>query len=152
MQMEYPAQFQLIAAMNPCPCGHSGNPNQECTCTPQSIQRYLQKLSAPLLDRIDLQLNVPMLPIELLLQAPKKTEKESPDIRNQVTHIRALQLERQGCLNAKITASAYEQHCELGKAEQQFLNSLLSQLKLSARAYHRLLKVARNTSILHNPP
>jgi magnesium chelatase family protein len=152
MQMEYPAQFQLIAAMNPCPCGHSGNPNQECTCTPQSIQRYLQKLSAPLLDRIDLQLNVPMLPIELLLQAPKKTEKESPDIRNQVTHIRALQLERQGCLNAKITASAYEQLCELGKAEQQFLNSLLSQLKLSARAYHRLLKVARTIADIRGAP
>lgn len=152
MQVEYPAQFQLIAAMNPCPCGHSGNPNQECMCTPQSIQRYLQKLSGPLLERIDLQLNVPTLPLELFLQAPKKPDKESPNLRQQVAQIRAIQFQRQGCLNAKLTSATCEQYCVLGHPEQQFLNSVLSQLKLSARAYHRLLKVARTIADIREAP
>lgn len=143
IQIEFPASFQLIAAMNPCPCGQLGNPNSECLCTHDAIRRYLQKLSGPFLDRIDLQVNVPMLPLENLITHPITLPKESPLIRIEVAKIRNIQIQRQGCINAFLTPNQCNQFCILGSIEQEFLNHSLSQLKLSARAFFRLLKIAR---------
>ena len=152
IQVEFPARFQLIAAMNPCPCGQLGNPNSECTCTHDMIRRYLQKLSGPFLDRIDLQVNVPMLPLENLITNSEIVAKESPTIRSEITKIRSLQLQRQGCINAFLSPTKCTQFCSLASAEQEFLNNSLKQLKLSARAFYRLLKVARTIADMRLSP
>ncbi|MDI9817864.1 MULTISPECIES: YifB family Mg chelatase-like AAA ATPase [unclassified Legionella] len=143
IQSEFPAQFQLIAAMNPCPCGQWGNPQANCLCTPERISRYLAKLSAPLLDRIDMQVTVQALSQEELIKPNQAEAGQSMTIRERVTNIRALQSERQGCTNAQLSAKDCETLCALGEEEQGFLNQAMQRLKLSARAYHRLLKVAR---------
>ncbi|GGI90004.1 YifB family Mg chelatase-like AAA ATPase [Legionella impletisoli] len=142
-QMEFPAQFQLIAAMNPCPCGHWGNSKGNCLCSPERINRYLAKLSGPLLDRIDMQLTVQALSEEELIKPNQAPAGESTKIREKVALIRERQLKRQGCINAKLSAKDCELVCDLGENEQTFLTQAMSQLKLSARAFHRLLKVAR---------
>ncbi|MDF1678903.1 MAG: YifB family Mg chelatase-like AAA ATPase [Legionellaceae bacterium] len=140
---EFPAKFQLIAAMNPCPCGHAGNPHRLCVCTPERINRYLAKLSGPLLDRIDMQVTVQALTQEELIKPNTSTTHESPGIRENTQKIRAYQIKRQGTLNAELSAKACESICNLATQEHDFLNQVLSQLKLSARAFHRLLKIAR---------
>lgn len=143
MQIEFPAQFQLIAAMNPCPCGQWGNPNANCLCSPERITRYLGKLSAPLLDRIDMQITVQALSQEELLQSNPSKPGESERIRHSLIQIREAQQRRQNCLNAQLEAKDCEEVCNLGKEEQNFLGEAMTRLKLSARAYYRLLKVAR---------
>lgn len=143
MQLEFPAQFQLIAAMNPCPCGQWGNAKANCFCTPERILRYLNKLSAPLLDRIDMQIQVQGLTEEELITPNCTPSGESARIRQQVTLLRQTQIDRQGCLNAQLTSRQCEVVCAVDTRGQTFLKQVLSQLKLSARAYHRLLKVAR---------
>lgn len=143
MQTEFPAKFQLIAAMNPCPCGQWGNTQANCSCSPERISRYLAKLSAPLLDRIDMHITVSALPQEDLIKLNTEPTKQSPLIRKQVIKVRDLQLERQECINADLSPKACELVCQLDSQEQQFLGQALSRLKLSARGYHRLLKVAR---------
>lgn len=142
-QTEFPAQFQLLAAMNPCPCGQWGNPQANCSCSPERINRYLAKLSAPLLDRIDMHISVQALSQEELLKPNSNSEKQSEQIRQHVLQVRAIQLARQNCINANLSAKACEQVCTLGTPEQDFLSKAMNQLKLSARGYHRLLKVAR---------
>ncbi len=142
-QTEFPAQFQLLAAMNPCPCGQWGNPQANCSCSPERINRYLAKLSAPLLDRIDMHITVQALSQEELIKPNTNPNKQSEVIRKQVLHVRAVQLARQNCINASLSAKACEQVCTLGTQEQDFLGQAMNQLKLSARGYHRLLKVAR---------
>lgn len=143
MQVEYPAQFQLLAAMNPCPCGQWGNPKANCLCTPDRINRYLGKLSAPLLDRIDMQITVQALSEEELV-APNQTQGgESLRISQHVESNRLKQFNRQGCLNANLSAKECEEVAALGDNERAFLSTALQRLKLSARAYHRLIKVAR---------
>ena len=143
MQTEFPAKFQLVAAMNPCPCGQWGNPQANCLCTPDRISRYLAKLSAPLLDRIDMQINVLALTQEELIKPNLTEERESPKIKEQVQQIRLLQFARQNCVNAQLSAKECEKVCALGQEEQAFLAQAMERLKLSARAFHRLLKVAR---------
>ncbi|MFI4962853.1 MAG: YifB family Mg chelatase-like AAA ATPase [Legionellales bacterium] len=143
IQMEFPARFQLIAAMNPCPCGQWGNPQAHCSCTPDRISKYLSKLSAPLLDRIDLHVSVKALPQEELIKPNLSTIKQSELIKEQVIRTREIQYARQNCINTDLSSKACEQVCELGSAEQDFLGQAMSKLKLSARGYHRLLKVAR---------
>lgn len=143
IQTEFPAQFQLLAAMNPCPCGQWGNPNANCLCSPDKINRYLAKLSAPLLDRIDMHITVQALTEEELVKPSQATYKESKKIRDSVVDARLRQVNRQGCINANLSAKDCETVCSLGNAEQEFLRQALSRLKLSARAFHRLLKVAR---------
>ncbi|MDX1837521.1 ATP-binding protein [Legionella taurinensis] len=150
MQTDFPAEFQFIAAMNPCPCGQWGNPKANCLCTPDRIKRYLGKLSAPLLDRIDMQVNVQALSQQELLKASPTQEGESQRIRLQVQESRALQIKRQGRLNARLDSKACEQVCYLGKEEKAFLSLVLDKLQLSARAYHRFLKVARTIADMHN--
>ncbi|ARG96805.1 YifB family Mg chelatase-like AAA ATPase [Legionella micdadei] len=143
VQTDFPAKFQLIAAMNPCPCGQWGNPQADCLCTPERINRYLAKLSAPLLDRIDMQINVQALPQSELIKPHEHGGTQSDEIRQFVTKTRLIQLERQNCINAQLSVKDCERICELKDEERQFLSYALDRLKLSARAYHRLLKVAR---------
>lgn len=142
-QIEFPAKFQLLAAMNPCPCGQWGNNSANCLCSPEQISRYIGKLSAPLLDRIDMHIVVHALPQEELVKPNLDPEPQSPIIREKVIRIRALQMQRQGCINANLSAKVSELVCELGDEEQQFLSLALNNLKLSARGFHRLLKVSR---------
>ena len=141
--MEFPAQFQLLAAMNPCPCGQWGNPKAECMCSPDRINRYLSKLSAPLLDRIDMQITVNALTEEELIKPNTNPPGQSIIIRQLVQDAQVRQINRQGCLNAKLSAKECEIVCALGAQAQEFLSLILQRLKLSARAFHRLLKVAR---------
>lgn len=150
IQTEFPASFQLIAAMNPCPCGQWGNPQANCLCTPDRIGRYLAKLSAPLLDRIDMQITVHALTHEELIKTNDAPHGQSALIRKQVETVRAKQITRQGCLNARLNPKECEQLAELGKAEQDFLSMAMSKLKFSARGYHRLLKVSRTIADMKN--
>lgn len=143
MQTEFPATFQLLAAMNPCPCGHWGNAKASCSCSPDRINRYLNKLSGPLLDRIDMQIMIHPLSREELLQPPAGDSCQSEKIREQVMQVRALQIQRQGCLNAKLLPRQCEEICELDEESHHFLNLAMDKLQFSARSYHRLLKVAR---------
>lgn len=146
-QTTYPASFQLISAMNPCPCGHFGNPRAECICSPERISRYLGKLSGPLLDRIDIQVNLKALTEEeLITPIEKNLPKQTPVLRSEVSRVRAVQLQRQGCLNADLSPKQTELVCALGEPERQFLEMALQKLRLSARAYHRLLRLARTIS------
>ncbi|KTC86375.1 YifB family Mg chelatase-like AAA ATPase [Legionella brunensis] len=142
-QIEFPAKFQFIAAMNPCPCGQWGNPHANCLCTPERITRYLAKLSAPLLDRIDMQITVQALTHKELIKPKPIESSQSERIRQTVVQIRAQQLERQDCLNAHLNTKDCESVCGLGNNERAFLEEAMKRLKLSARAYYRLLKVAR---------
>lgn len=143
IQTEFPAKFQLLAAMNPCPCGQWGNPQANCLCTPEKINRYLGKLSAPLLDRIDMQITVQALSQEELVKPNQNQGGQSARVRAQVAEMRSLQINRQACINAHLSAKDCELVCALGQEEQDFLSQAMSILKLSARAFHRLLKVAR---------
>ncbi|WP_075186280.1 YifB family Mg chelatase-like AAA ATPase [Teredinibacter haidensis] len=140
-QVEYPASFQLIAAMNPCPCGFHNDGTDRCRCTPQQISRYSDKISGPLLDRIDLHIPVGAIPIDQLQQKPEGENSES--IRARVKQTRQRQMQRQDKLNANLKGKELAKYCALGKQEQQLLATALSQLHLSARAYDRILRVAR---------
>ncbi|WP_346796769.1 YifB family Mg chelatase-like AAA ATPase [Halomonas sp. Bachu 37] len=138
-ERRYPAQFQLVAAMNPCPCGHLGDPRQRCQCSTSQIQRYQARLSGPLLDRIDLQVEVPALPPEQLTS--QEVGESSAAVRQRVMAARERQLAR-GALNAYLGGRELEAACALQAAERTWLAEVLEKLKLSARAYHRVLRVA----------
>lgn len=147
-QIEFPAKFQLVAAMNPCPCGQWGNNQAICVCTPERINRYLTKLSAPFLDRIDMHILVQALPQEELIKPNAHSEKLSHIIREKVLKVRQIQMERQNCTNANLSPKQCDLVCALGETELAFLNEAMNKLKLSARGYHRLLKVARTIADL----
>ena len=148
-ERRYPAQFQLVAAMNPCPCGHLGDPRQRCQCTASQIQRYQARLSGPLLDRIDLQVEVPALPPE---QLTAQTEGEpSAAVRQRVMAARERQMAR-GALNSQLSGKALEAACDLNDEERAWLAGVLEKLKLSARAYHRVLRVALTLADLQGEP
>lgn len=145
-QLEFPAKFQMIAAMNPCPCGYLGDPNTQCDCTTHQIQRYRKKLSGPFLDRIDIQICVPRLSLqEMDVQTSCET---SAEVAERVLRARALQIKRQGKVNAVLSAKAILQFCVLTKKDKAYLIQLLNQFHLSARAYHRVLKLARTIADL----
>jgi magnesium chelatase family protein len=148
IQAEFPAQFQLIAAMNPCPCGHWGNLNASCRCTPDRISRYLAKLSGPLLDRIDMHIQVQALRPEELFKQTIQDKNTSSHVRITVEKTRHLQVQRQAVVNANLPVKACEKLCYLTEEKQTFLNQAMIKLKLSGRAYHRLLKVARTIADL----
>lgn len=143
---EFPARFQLIGAMNPCPCGHLGSSAQRCRCTPDQIQRYQAKLSGPLMDRIDLHVEVPNLPHGALLDAP--AGESSASIRQRCVCARQRALERQGCSNMGLQGHGLEQHAHLAPDAHQFLSLAATRLGWSARATHRTLKVARTIADL----
>ncbi len=138
-ERRYPARFMLVAAMNPCPCGHLGDPRQACHCTAAQIQRYQARLSGPLLDRIDLQVEVPALPPEQLTAS--QPGESSAAVRERVLAARERQLAR-GALNAHLAGRELEAACGLSAADRAWLAGVLERLKLSARAYHRVLRVA----------
>ncbi len=143
---EFPAEFQLITAMNPCPCGFQGHSNGKCRCTPDQVARYRGKLSGPFLDRIDLLIEVPALPADAL---QGKTDGEtSASIRARVEAAQARQLTRQGKMNARLSPAEVESFCTPDSAGSQLLKQAMSKLDLSARAWHRILKVARTVADL----
>lgn len=150
-QLEFPANFQLIAAMNPSPCGNWGNPNTPCRSTPDQIQRYLNKLSGPFLDRFDITLEVPALK-QGELQQKKADGESSVQIRARVTACRERQLKRQGCPNSELSSQQVRHYCELDEPTSHFLETVIQRLGLSARAYHRILKVARTIADLAEQP
>jgi magnesium chelatase family protein len=146
-QAEFPARFQLIAAMNPCPCGYLGDSKSECRCTTEQVSRYRNKISGPVLDRIDLHVNVPRLPPELLEQPARATES-SETVRRRVIECRQRQLERAGAPNARITHQQIRAHCVPEADAGRLLHSAIDKLGLSARAYDRILKLARTIADL----
>lgn len=145
-QAEFPAQFQLVAAMNPCPCGYHGDPGGRCRCTPDQVHRYRARLSGPLLDRIDLQIEVPALSAEVLQQMPDA--ESSAVVRLRVAAARRKQMARQEKLNARLTTRDIDRYCRPENAAADLLKHAVDRLGLSARAYHRLLKVARTIADL----
>ena len=142
----FPARFLLLAAMNPCPCGYLGHPSGKCRCTPDSIKRYRGRLSGPLADRIDLKIEVPALPIEEFGKAP--ATEASATIRDRIEHARSTQSTRQGCANALLGVRETQAHCSPCAQGEALLRSAISKLSLSARAYHRILRVARSVADL----
>jgi magnesium chelatase family protein len=142
----YPAAFQLVAAMNPCPCGYQGHPTRACRCTPEQVQRYRNRLSGPLLDRIDLCIDVPALSASDL--ARSSPGESSARVRDRVIAAWDMALRRQGTVNARLDGQALELHAALDSTGQNLLNQAVSRLGLSARAYHRLLRVARTVADL----
>ena len=147
-QVKFPAQFQLIAAMNPCPCGYltSRNPRHVCHCTADQVRRYRQKISGPLLDRIDLHVPVNNLSGADLQQLPKG--ETTAIVRQRVLQARERQQQRQQKTNAQLTHKDIEHYCVIGKKEKTLLNNAMEKLGLSARAYHRILKTARTLADL----
>jgi magnesium chelatase family protein len=145
-QVQYPARFQLLAAMNPCPCGHCGDRSGRCRCTPERIARYRGRISGPLADRIDIKLEVPA-PREAELVAPAAGEC-SADIACRVARAREVQLARQGKPNALLGSREIDRHCATGREASELLRHALARLLLSARAYHRVLRVARSIADL----
>ncbi|GLQ32521.1 YifB family Mg chelatase-like AAA ATPase [Litoribrevibacter albus] len=149
-QITYPAQFQLIAAMNPTPCGKVCGPNDICYCTPAKIDKYRSKLSGPLLDRIDLQIEVNPIPKELLVAGSSHQEETSVSVKQRVTSARNRQLARSGKPNSMLTTKEIEEHCQISQADFDLMNQAIEQLGLSARSYHRILKVARTVADLND--
>ena len=143
---DYPARFQLIAAMNPCPCGFLGSPLRACRCTPDQVSRYQAKLSGPLLDRIDLHFEVPALPAEQLVKAP--AGEGSASIRARVETARARAVARQGKPNQALQGQEIDAHVLLADAAAAFLSTAAARLGWSARSTHRALKVARTVADL----
>ncbi len=145
-QVVYPARFQLIAAMNPCPCGYFGDEVEACRCSPDQIQRYRSRLSGPLLDRVDLQVEVNRLPAETL-QSREAGEASAP-VAERVERAFRLRMRFSGRPCADLGASDLDNACALGENERQFARGALEQMRLSARGYHRLLRVARTIADL----
>jgi len=145
-QADFPASFQLLAAMNPCPCGYLGHHNNKCRCTPDQVSRYRAKISGPLLDRIDLHIEVPALLDEELRTAANG--ESSADIRQRVELARETQLKRQAKANHLLTSKEVDIYCAPDDAGLNLLKMAITKLSLSARAYHRILKVARTIADL----
>lgn len=141
-QTIFPARFQFIAAMNPCPCGYAGSKMDDCQCGPQQIKRYRAKISGPLLDRIDMQVEVARLSPEMLMQAKENNVEESAVIRARVIKARSLQEKRQGKYNSLLTVPELERFGAIQKEVQELLHQVMTKFNLSARVYHRILKVA----------
>ncbi|HND63645.1 MAG TPA: YifB family Mg chelatase-like AAA ATPase [Elusimicrobiota bacterium] len=149
----FPAGFTLVAAMNPCPCGYQGHPERECVCTPFQIRKYRTKISGPLLDRIDLHVEVPALRLaELTEEAP--AAENSAAVRRRVLAARERQSARLGgaAVNARMGSKDVRTHCKLGEGSKKLLQSVVARLGLSARSFDRILKVARTIADLAGSP
>lgn len=140
-QAEFPAEFQLIAAMNPCPGGCESI--QTCTCSHEQLNRYRNKLSSPFLDRIDIQIELPRLEHSELLGHRDTPQETSDQVRARVIAARSRQMKRQKCLNARLNNHQIEQHCRLDEATESLLMTSMDKLRLTARSYHKLLKLGR---------
>ena len=149
--IEFPANFMLVAAMNPCPCGYYNHPTQDCTCQPGTVEKYLNRISGPLLDRIDLHVEVVPVPFEEL--AKKNAGEKSKVVRERVMRARKIQTERFNDVpgihsNAQMTSKLIQTYCALDEQCSQLLKSAMDRLNLSARAYDRILKVSRTIADL----
>jgi len=151
-QARFPAQFQLVAAMNPCPCGYLGDRTGRCRCSKEQIARYRARISGPLLDRIDMHVEVPRLEISHLTGSAPAEPEDSALVRGRVAAARARQLARAGRSNALLAPREVERDCVLDDACQRLMEQALTRLALSARAYHRILKVARTIADLQGAP
>jgi magnesium chelatase family protein len=147
-QADFPARFQLVAAMNPCPCGYLGDASGRCHCTSEQVMRYRARISGPLLDRIDMHLEVPRVPHEVLRKGSPEGEENSATIRARVDAARRLALARTGKANAAMTAKEVKQFCVLSEPGHRLLEQAMDKFGLSNRAYHRILKLARTIADL----
>lgn len=147
-QTVFPAAFQLIAAMNPCPCGYFGNPQIACRCTPQQVQRYLDKLSGPLLDRLDMQIEVPSIPPKILSSLPMDNTQQSVVVKERVLRAREQQFHRQGKCNRDLSAADIRTFCVLDDPSTQLMSQVMTKFNWSARVYHRIIKLARTIADL----
>lgn len=151
VSIDFPASFMLVASMNPCPCGYFNHPEKECTCSPQMVQRYLNKVSGPLLDRIDL--HVEVTPVSFNELSSQKTSEQSEDVRERVMKARDLQEKRfeqkEGTYcNAQMSSKQLKEICNINQVGQTLLKAAMDKLNLSARAYDRILKVSRTIADL----
>lgn len=149
-QTTFPAQFQLIAAMNPCPCGWQGHPSGKCHCTPDAIARYQRKLSGPLLDRIDIQIQIGSLSQEELTQ--QADGESSKTIAQRVEKAYQIQIARQGKSNNQLSAGEIDHYCQPDKTGETLLKTAITRFQWSARAYHRVLRIARTIADLAASP
>jgi magnesium chelatase family protein len=153
--LTFPCEFMLVAAMNPCPCGHFGDLRRECRCAPSQVQKYRNRLSGPLMDRIDIHIEVPAMELKDLTET--SAEEDSAAIRERVTRARFFQLKRFGSqgrvtCNARMTSRQLRKHCALDQQSIELLKAAVINLNLSARAYDRILKVARTIADLAASP
>lgn len=150
MSLTFPASFMLVAAMNPCPCGYFNDPTRECKCTPPQIQRYISKISGPLLDRIDIHIDVPAVKVSEL--SGRESAEGSAEIRQRVNRARQIQQQRfvseHIYCNAQMTPRLIRKHCNLAQSSQSLLERAINRYGLSARAYDRILKVSRTIADL----
>jgi magnesium chelatase family protein len=146
-QAEYPAKFQFLAAMNPCPCGYFGELSDRCHCTADQIKRYRGRLSGPLMDRIDLQVEVLAVPVDVLLDEGYQAES-SEVVRQRVLSARQRQLDRSGVMNSQLTNRQLDHQSSISKSARSCLADVINRLGLSARSFHRLLRVARTIADL----
>ena len=148
----FPANFMLIAALNPCPCGYRTDPRRSCNCTPPQIERYMSRISGPLLDRIDIHIEVPAVPFNELTGGPPGTS--SAEIRVQVEGARAIQSKRfeksTTNTNAQMSSRELRKHCILGKVEHELMRIAVTDMGLSARAHDKILRVARTIADLES--
>jgi magnesium chelatase family protein len=153
--VDFPASFMLIASMNPCPCGYYNHPERECTCPPGTVQKYLNKVSGPLLDRIDL--HVEVTPVAYSELSAQREQQNSAYIRDRVIKAREIQAERYKdqpsiYCNAQISSKMLREICVINNASHNLLKTAMEKLNLSARAYDRILKVARTIADLAASP
>ncbi len=142
LQLRFQSRFIFVGAANPCKCGYLGDPEGDCRCTPEQVSRYLGKLSGPLLDRIDMQINVAKVPYNQL-RAKREPEEGSARIRERVIETRAIQHHRQGKLNSRLSTAEIDRFCVLDEEGYALLERALTRFNMSARSYHRILKLAR---------
>jgi magnesium chelatase family protein len=146
--LEFPARFQLVAAMNPCPCGYAGDPRGRCRCTGEQVMRYRNKISGPLIDRIDIHVELVAVPPEHLMSTSAEAAEPSATVAIRVAAARARQWQRQAKPNARLTAAEVATHCRLQRESRSILSAAIVKLGLSARAYDRVLKLARTCADL----
>jgi len=147
-QMEFPARFQLIAAMNPCPCGFLGDPSGRCHCSSEQVQRYRARISGPVLDRIDMHIEVPALPHRQWHEDQPQPEASSHQVRQRVCLARQRQLQHTGKANHLLSPPEIARCCQLAENDSRLLEIACERLGLSARAYHRILRLARTIADL----
>jgi magnesium chelatase family protein len=145
---EFPAKFQLVAAMNPCPCGYAGERSGRCRCTAEQVVRYRNRISGPLIDRIDMHVELAPVPVEHLLSDEPLVAENSATVAARVAAARQLQIDRQGKLNSRLAPSEVGIICRLDRDSRALIGTAVERLGLSARAYHRMLKVARTCADL----
>jgi len=147
-QADFPAKFQLIAAMNPCPCGFLGDASGRCHCTSEQVAKYKAKISGPLLDRIDMHIEVPRVSVEILRKGSTEGNESSAQIRKRVIEARKIATEQRGKTNSELTPADVKKYCTLSDQGHQILEQAMDQFGLSHRAYHRILKLARTIADL----